>query len=58
MVKVQKNKEGESLYLQYLLRDSELLDKLSEDEIKECFDYSYYLKNVDRIFKRVFGKNL
>lgn len=53
-----KNKDGESLYLQYLLKDSELLEKLSEDEIKECFEYSYYLKNVDRIFKRVFGKNL
>lgn len=53
-----KNKEGESLYLQYLLKDSELLERLSEDEIKECFEYSYYLKNVDRIFKRVFGKNL
>lgn len=53
-----KNKNDESLYLQYLLKDNELREKLSESEIKECFDYSYYLKNVDRIFKRVFGRNL
>ncbi|MFP6029852.1 hypothetical protein ACLF8T_06785 [Helicobacter pylori] len=26
-----------------------------EDEIRACFDYSYYTKNVGAIFKRVFG---
>ena len=48
------NKKGESLYLQYLLEDKELRAKLSEKKIRECFDYSYYTKNVDAIFKRVF----
>jgi len=50
------NEKGESLYLQYLLADEELRSKLSEEEIRECFDYGYYTKNVDRIFERVFGK--
>ena len=56
------NEKGESLYLQYLLSDSELVGLLSkggdsgETIIRECFDYSYYTKNVDSIFKRVFGK--
>ncbi len=50
------NERGESLFLQYLLADEELRSKLSEEQIREAFDYSYYTKNVDRIFERVFGK--
>ncbi len=48
------NSEGESLYLESLLADDELREKLSEEEIRDCFDYGYYTKNVDAIFKRVF----
>lgn len=48
------NEKGESLYLQYLLNDDELREKLSEEQIRACFDYSYYTKNVDKIFDRVF----
>ena len=50
------NKKGESLYLEYLLNDEELRNKLSEKEIRECFNYEYYTKNIDAIFKRVFKK--
>lgn len=53
-----KNESGESLYLQYLLSDSELCASLGEDEIRFCFDYTYFTKNIDCIFKRVFGRNL
>lgn len=48
------NEKGESLYLQYLLGDEELRSKLSEEQIRECFNYDYYTKNVDKIFERVF----
>ncbi|NLK66099.1 MAG: adenylosuccinate lyase [Campylobacteraceae bacterium] len=48
------NDKGESLFLEYLLKDEELTSKLSKEAIIECFDYSYYTKNVDAIFKRVF----
>ena len=48
------NENDESLFLQNLLNDNELRQKLNENAIKECFDYTYYTKNVDRIFKRVF----
>ncbi len=48
------NEKGESLYLNHLLEDKELRSKLSEDKIRECFNYDYYTKNVDNIFKRVF----
>ena len=51
------NEKGESLFLQYLLEDKDLRKKLSEKEIRDCFDYNYYTKNVDKIFDRVFGGN-
>jgi len=50
------NENGESLFLQNLLADKELRASLDEAEIKECFDYAYYARHVDGIFKRVFGK--
>jgi adenylosuccinate lyase len=50
------NEAGESLYLQNLLGDEELRKSLSEEQIRECFNYDYYTKNVDRIFERVFNK--
>nr|WP_314540459.1 adenylosuccinate lyase [uncultured Campylobacter sp.] len=48
------DEQGHSLFLQNLLADEDLIKSLSKDEIKECFDYNYYTKNVDRIFERVF----
>ena len=50
------NDKGESLYLQYLLADSELVGLIGQTAIRECFEFSYYTKNVDSIFKRVFGE--
>lgn len=50
------NERGESLYLQYLLADSELTNLIGREAIIECFDFKYYTKNVDSIFKRVFGE--
>jgi len=50
------NEKGESLYLQYLLGDEELRSSLDETQIRECFNYDYYTKNVDRIFARVFNR--
>lgn len=48
------NDKGESLFLQALLNDDELKANLSVSDIQNCFDYAYYTKNVDAIFKRVF----
>ena len=50
------DENNHSLFLQNLLKDDDLKANLSDEEIKQCFDYSYYTKNVDRIFKRVFGE--
>ncbi len=37
-----------------LLKDKEVIARLSKKEIEACFDISRHLKNVDYIFKRVF----
>ncbi|NQY20241.1 MAG: adenylosuccinate lyase [Campylobacteraceae bacterium] len=50
------DENGESLYLGHLLADDELRESLSEEAIRECFNYDYYTKNVDKIFDRVFKK--
>lgn len=42
------------LFLKYLLDDKDLMKVISEVELRDCFEYSYYLKNIDNIFKRVF----
>ena len=48
------NEKGESLFLLALLNDDDLKANLSEADIRACFEYEYYTKNVDRIFARVF----
>jgi len=53
--KAATNENGESLYLNHLLADEELRNSLSEEQIRECFNYDYYTKNVDAIFNRVFA---
>ena len=50
------NEKGESLFLENLLKDEDLTKVMKEDEIKELFDYNYYTRNVDRIYKRVYGE--
>ena len=43
-------------FLAELLGDEDVRNYLSEDEIKSRFDLGYHTKNVDVIFKRVFGE--
>jgi adenylosuccinate lyase len=33
--------------------DEKITSKLSPEEIADCFDYNYHLKNVDTIFERL-----
>lgn len=35
-----------------LLDDNEILENLNGDEIENCFDSSYYLRNIDEIYSR------
>ncbi len=48
--------EGKGAFHELVKRDGEIRKYLSESEIDGCFDLAYYTKNVDSVFKRVFGK--
>ncbi|MGC9257283.1 adenylosuccinate lyase [Desulfurella sp.] len=40
-----------------LLAKNETIGKyLSEQELNECFDYTYFIRNINKIFNRVFDK--
>jgi len=55
---VQKNAmqswNGKGNFLSLLKKDKEIANYLSKKEIEKLFDLKKHLKNVDRIFKRVF----
>ena len=58
-VLVQRNamrtwEHGES-FLELLLQDSEVVEVLGEEGIRDCFDLAHHQQHVDAIFKRVFG---
>ena len=46
---------GEGDFQNFLLADDDVRKYLTEDDIAEKFDLGYHLKNVDTIFRRVFG---
>lgn len=47
--------EGNARFDELVKQDSEITSLLSASEIESCFSLEYYTKNIDRIFKRVFG---
>ncbi|MFC7291725.1 adenylosuccinate lyase [Hirschia litorea] len=46
---------GEGDFMNYLKGDDDVNSKLSDEKIESLFDLEYHFKNVDHIFKRVFG---
>lgn len=44
---------GESNFKELLSQDPDLTRYLSKKELDKCFDVNYYLKNVDKIYKRI-----
>jgi adenylosuccinate lyase len=48
---------GEGDFLELLKRDAGVRKVLSDAELAELFDLGYHLKNIDVIFKRVFGES-
>ncbi|GAB4074476.1 adenylosuccinate lyase [Barrientosiimonas marina] len=40
-------------FKQLLEADSRIMAKLTETDLNACFDYTYHLKNVDAIFRRI-----
>ena len=49
-----KTWKEKSDFRELLLRDKEVTGLLTKEEITECFDVTADLKNIDRIFERVF----
>jgi adenylosuccinate lyase len=43
-------------YKDLVMKDADISSKLSEEEIARVFDVKHYLRNVDKVFERVFGK--
>jgi len=50
-----KAHDGEGRFMDLVRRDPRITNHLSDDEIDECFTLDYYLRNVPKVFKRVFG---
>jgi adenylosuccinate lyase len=48
--------EGRGSFRELVKRDRDIRAHLSEKEIDSCFELGYYMRNVDKVFKRVFGK--
>ena len=46
---------GEGEFKSLLNADSEVMAKLTSNEIDDLFDLGYHFKHIDTIFKRVFG---
>jgi adenylosuccinate lyase len=43
-------------YRELVLQDPDITAKLSNQEIERVFDVRHYLRNVDKVFARVFGE--
>lgn len=42
-------------YRDLVMKDADISSRLSQEEIARVFDLKHYLRNVDTVFKRVFG---
>lgn len=51
-----KAHQGRGGFQELVKQDKDILKYQSKRKIDECFRLDYYLKNVNKIFKRVFGK--
>ncbi|MCK5710622.1 MAG: adenylosuccinate lyase, partial [Deltaproteobacteria bacterium] len=47
--------KGTSDFKELLLKDKDIKDSLSPEEVEECFDVKADLKNIDSIYERVFN---
>ncbi len=52
-MKVWDGQAGE--YKELVMQDADISSKLSSEEIARVFDVTHYLRNVEKVFKRVFG---
>jgi adenylosuccinate lyase len=48
--------KGDQNFLDLLKQDKRIRKFLTEEELEDCFNIKYYLRNVNHIFRRVFPK--
>ncbi len=48
--------EGKGLFRELVARDKDIIKHLSISEVGSCFELAYYMRNIDKIFRRVFRK--
>ena len=48
--------DKDGIILDLLAADADVSKHISRDKLEPMFDMSYHTKNVDTIFKRVFGE--
>ena len=56
-IKALKAWEDKNDFKEMLLNDKEIRKYLSDDDINECFDYGYFIRNIDYIYSRVYKKD-
>ncbi|MFA7202091.1 MAG: adenylosuccinate lyase [Candidatus Caldatribacteriota bacterium] len=56
-IKTLKAWEDKNDFKEMLLNDKEIRKYLSDDDINECFDYGYFIRNIDYIYSRVYKKD-
>ena len=44
-------------YRELVMNDADIRAKLSAEEVEKVFDVRHYLRNVEKVFERVFGKD-
>jgi len=42
-------------YKELVMNDADISAKLSSEEIERVFDVKHYMRNVEKVFARVFG---
>lgn len=50
-----KAHEGDGIFMDLVKKDRRINSLLTDKEIEDCFTLDFYLRNVPKVFKRVFG---
>ncbi|MGD9552217.1 MAG: lyase family protein, partial [Candidatus Caldatribacteriota bacterium] len=51
-----KSWENENNFKEMILKDQEINQYLTREQIISCFDYNYFIRNIDYIYQRLYEK--
>jgi adenylosuccinate lyase len=52
-----ESKQNDKRFKDLILEHREINKYMKMDEIYSCFDYNYYIRNIDYIYQRVYKEN-